>query len=178
MTPGFSRFRPFSNPESPPSGRPEGSKTPEEAAGARRKIRELASRSLFENQKLNYLIVGGLNTAFGYVSSFLMYYTLYRFLHIVAIGVLSTVVNITFSFCSYKIMVFRTKGDWLKEYLRCYAVYFLGSVVSITGVWLSVDFLKLPFWLAQGLVMGAVIISSYVGHSRFTFKRKKAPDNP
>ena len=40
-----------------------------------------------------------------------------------AAALLGTVVCITVSFLGYKMLVFRTKGNFLKEYLRCYVVY-------------------------------------------------------
>ena len=126
---------------------------------------------LLSNQKISYLIVGGLNTLFGYLASNALYYTLYDSLHITAIGLIASVINITFSFASYKLLVFRTKGGWLGEYLRCYAVYGLAAALSIAAVWVLVDFLRIPFWLGQGLVIGLSVGASYLGHSRFTFAR-------
>jgi putative flippase GtrA len=127
----------------------------------------------FTNEKLNYLIIGGLNTVFAYVSSFLIYYSLYNTIHILIIGVISNIINITFSFFTYKLLVFCTKGNWLKEYLRCYVVYGASCLIAIILAWILVDFLKIPFWLASGLLMTISIIFSYFGHSRFTFRKRK-----
>jgi putative flippase GtrA len=128
----------------------------------------------FTNRKLNYLIIGGLNTGFGYISSILIYYTFCFFIHIIILGVIGTIINITFSFCTYKLLVFCTKGNWIKEYLRCYVVYGLSSIISILIMWILVDGLKFQFWFAQGLVLSVLVIISYIGHSRFTFAIKSS----
>jgi putative flippase GtrA len=131
------------------------------------------TRSWLGREKVAYLIVGGLNTIFGYVCSALLYYSLYDVLHIVVIGVVASVISITFSFTTYKLLVFRTKGGWLREYGRCYVVYGLSSALSITAMWILVDLAGVPFWLAQALVTCVVVVISYVGHSRFTFSRAR-----
>jgi putative flippase GtrA len=124
---------------------------------------------LLNNKKISYLIVGGLNTVFGYECSFLLYYSLFDILHIVIISIIGSVIAISFSFCTYKIMVFRTKGRWLREYARCYVVYGLSSALSILAIWLMVEAARIPFWLAQALTMSVVVVFSYIGHSRYTF---------
>jgi putative flippase GtrA len=74
------------------------------------------------------------------------------------------------SFLTYKFFVFRTKNNWLKEYLRSYIIYGGVALISLCILWLAVDFLKMPFWIAQALVMSVGVLSSYIGHDRFTFK--------
>jgi putative flippase GtrA len=129
--------------------------------------------SLIGDQRLRYLIIGGINTIFGYLVSNLLYYKIFPWLHIVAVGVIANIICITFSFLTYKIFVFKTKGNWLKEYLRCYLVYGLSMILGILLMWGLVDGLSLPFWLCQGFVMILTIIFSYIGHSRFSFKSLK-----
>ena len=135
------------------------------------KLREFAGR-LKEDQRARYLAAGAVNTLFGYLSSNALYYSLSSHLHILAIGAIASVINITFSFLTYKLYVFRTKGNWLREYLRCYVVYGVGTVIALLAMWLLVDFLSVQFWLAQALVMAVIIVFSYFGHSRFSFAKK------
>jgi putative flippase GtrA len=78
---------------------------------------------------------------------------------------------------TYKFFVFKTKGKWLAEYLKCYLVYGMAAVLSLFLVWGLVDGLDIPFWLAQGLVMILSVAFSYFGHSRFSFAdRSKATE--
>jgi putative flippase GtrA len=75
---------------------------------------------------------------------------------------------------TYKMFVFQTKGNWLAEYLRTYLVYGGIAIVGIGLLWILVDGLVLPFWIAQGLVIAVTVVISYLSHSRFTF-RQHAP---
>jgi putative flippase GtrA len=136
-----------------------------------KKWRERLS-SLKQDQRLRYLVVGGGNTLWGYLCANILYYTLISHLHLLVIGIIANIFSISFSFFTYKTLVFRTKGNWLREYLRCYVVYGVGGILATLAMWGLVDGLHIPFWLAQGLVMGLVVVFSYFGHSRFSFAKK------
>jgi putative flippase GtrA len=123
------------------------------------------------NKMLRYLFVGGANTAFGYLATVGLYYALRPHLHIVVIGALANVVCITEAFITYKLFVFNTRNGWIREYLRCYVVYGGSAVIGIAGLWLLVNILGVPFWLAQGLLMVVSVVVSYTGHDRFTFRK-------
>ncbi len=121
--------------------------------------------------KIRYLLAGGWNTVFGYSVGVILYYAFSNSLHVIAIGLLANFFAITMSFLTYKLFVFRTKGDWVREYFRSYLVYGAMALLGICMLWFMVDGFKIPFWLAQGLVILFTVIISYVGHSRFTFRK-------
>jgi len=106
---------------------------------------------------------------FGYVVSLVLYHFLIEYVHIVIVALIAHFFAITMAFLTYKLFVFRTKGNWWKEYFRSYLVYGNTILVSIGMLWLMVDFLGVPFWIAQGLIILVTVILSYIGHSRFTF---------
>jgi len=128
--------------------------------------------SILQDTRIRYLLAGGVNTAFGYAVGLGVYYSLSDHWHIVVLGILINVICITFSFCTYKMFVFRTKGKWLKEYLRCYVVYGSSALVGIASLWGLVDGLHIPFWLAQLFLLVLGIAISYLGHKKFTFSLK------
>ncbi len=130
-------------------------------------------RKKFDTQKVRYLLAGGWNTLFGYVISVALYYTLSNRLHVVEIAVLGNIIAITMAYLTYKLFVFQTKGNWLREYFRSYIVYGGIALLGIVMLWAMVDGGGIPFWLAQGLVLAAVVVISYVSHSRFTFRKKE-----
>lgn len=131
----------------------------------------LTANQQASRQGIRYLLVGALNTAFAYFVSVSLYYTLNRHLHIVAIGAIANVVCITEAFVAYKLFVFRSRGRWLQEYLRCYVVYGGNALIGIAGLWLLVSVIGIPFWIAQAMLMVLGIVISYVGHDRFTFNK-------
>jgi putative flippase GtrA len=126
-----------------------------------------------QSEKIRYLLVGGVNTCFGYFSSLLMYWIFKGELHLVFISLLSNVIGITFSFVLYKLLVFKTEGSWVKEYARSYVTYGVSIILGVCMIWLMVDFGGVRFWIAQAFVMCITISISYVMHKRYTFIRRR-----
>lgn len=120
--------------------------------------------------ELRYLLVGGFNTLVGYGLGVGLYLALADQLHILVIGVIANILANSVSFTTYKYLVFRSQGRWLVEYLRSYLVYGGSALVGIMLLWLLVDGLRLPIWLAQGLAMLITVVASYLGHDRITFR--------
>lgn len=131
---------------------------------------------LIHDRRLRYLLVGGWNTGFGYFVSLVLYQCLAHRLHIVLIGIIANIINISMSFFTYKIFVFKTRGNPLYEYLRSYVVYGAGAIIGIIALWLLVDGLHFPFWIAQGMVVAVTVVISYFGHLLFTFRKKLKSD--
>jgi putative flippase GtrA len=121
-------------------------------------------------QKLSYLIVGFFNLCFGYGSGLLLYHFLYPRIGIIAIGAIGNILSITFSFLTYKIFVFKTKGNWLIEYLRAYSVYGFIAIFGIFCLWFMVEIILLPFWLSQGFIIILGFLLTFFLHKNFTFK--------
>ena len=122
-------------------------------------------------RQVRYLVVGGFNTLAGYSLGVGLYLALSPALHILIIGVLGNLLAITVSFTTYKLFVFRTQGYWMAEYARSYLVYGGSALVGILALWILVDGISLPIWIAQGLLIPITVLVSYVGHARFTFRR-------
>jgi putative flippase GtrA len=91
-----------------------------------------------KGQFVRYLCVGVWNTFFGYLSyaGFLYLFShllSQRFLYLAVIiaSLVSTPINITMAYFCYKFFVFRTQGNYLMEWLRCFAVYGLGMLPGL-----------------------------------------------
>jgi putative flippase GtrA len=142
-------------------------------------------RVLPSGEVIRFLMVGGFNTLF----SFVLYSALvllfghllpHRGKPLIAdiAFVLSTPVGITVAFLCYKHFVFRTHGNYLKEWLRCFAVYSvsfpMGLVILPTATHLFQDLAlthrTAPF--LAGIVNSLVVACySYFAHKKFSFKR-------
>jgi putative flippase GtrA len=92
--------------------------------------------------------------------------------------VVSTPIGITIAFLCYKHFVFRTKGNYLKEYLRCFAVYSvtfpMGLIIlpAATNAFLRVALTRSYAPFLAGIVNSGIIACySYFGHKKFSFKR-------
>jgi putative flippase GtrA len=91
---------------------------------------------------------------------------------------ISTPISITVAFLCYKHFVFRTKGNYLKEWLRCFAVYSvsfpMGLVIlpAATHGFEHIALLRQYAPFLAGLVNSIVIACySYFAHKKFSFKR-------
>jgi len=100
-------------------------------------------------QFARYLCVGVFNTVFGYLS-FAVILTLLnaalpaRFLYLTVIlaSLLSMPLNITVAYLGYKFFVFRTQGNYLGEWLKCFAVYGAGMVPGLVALSALTRFLQ------------------------------------
>ncbi len=89
-------------------------------------------------QVIRYLCIGIFNTFFGYLS-FVVVLTLLNavlpdrllYLTVILASILTTPLNITVSYLGYKFFVFRTKGNYLREWLKCFAVYGSGMIPGL-----------------------------------------------
>ncbi|MBS1815615.1 MAG: GtrA family protein [Acidobacteria bacterium] len=139
-------------------------------------------------EKLRFLIAGAFNTLFGMADTFAC---TWLFLYLrpgqpklmtSAATVVSTVLNITVSFFSYKFFVFRTRGNAIPEYLRSLLVYLPNIAISVllvvplTGFFLHLQSTHAyaPY-VAQACIVVGSIIFSFLGHKHFTFRKREPP---
>jgi putative flippase GtrA len=100
-------------------------------------------------QFVRYLYVGMFNTVFGYLS-FAIVLTLLNallpahllYLTVILASILSTPLNITVAYFGYKFFVFRTKGNYLGEWLKCFAVYGTGMIPGLIALSALTRFLQ------------------------------------
>ena len=121
-------------------------------------------------QVLLYLAAGGWNTVFGLGLYWLAYRLFGERVHYMVIAVAVNVLAITNAFLCYKLIVFRTKGNWLREYVKCWIVYGGGALVSMALMWLMVGLSGLNPVLANFIGTFIVVIASYFGHKFFSFR--------
>jgi putative flippase GtrA len=101
------------------------------------------------SQFLRYLCVGAFNTLFGYIT-FVVILTLLNaalpgrllYLTVILASLLSTPLNITVAYLGYKFFVFRTKGNFLGEWLKCFAVYGTGMIPGLVALSALTRFLQ------------------------------------
>jgi putative flippase GtrA len=121
-------------------------------------------------EEIRYLLVGAWNTAFGYFASILIYYYFINTLPLWVILTISNIIAITVAFMTYKLFVFKKRGNWLLEYIKCYLVYGMSAIITSVITIILVNISGVRFWLSQGVSIGIVAIFSYLAHKKFTFK--------
>ena len=147
-------------------------------------------------QVIRFLLVGVWNTGFALVLSTLLvalysHILPHRWILLTAdfASITSKPISITMAFLCYKHFVFHTKGNYLKEWLRCFAVYGVGTLPELLALPLMTKFFLLfplgflnPLFgrlhilhpapvLAILVVAVFTAIYSYFAHKKFSFKR-------
>ena len=135
-------------------------------------------RSLF--QFVRYLLVGGFNTLFGYC--------LFAFLNWLFMGrlgkysymyasCLASIFSITVAFLGYKWFVFRTRGNYLREWLKCVGVYGSSALIGLIGMPILVPLLQAHIrrperasYIAGAIMMLVTALFSFFGHKNVSFR--------
>ena len=119
-----------------------------------------------------YLVVGGWNTVFG-IAVYTALVLLFGERHYLLLGIPANVLAITNAFLCYKYIVFRSKGPFWQEYLKCYIVYGGMALVGMAEMYLLVDCCRIPPIYANIAATFLNIAISYFGHKYFSFGKSK-----
>jgi len=134
---------------------------------------------------IRFLAVGGFNTAFSlalYSGLVIIFGRMlpHRGKPLIAdiAFAISTPIAITVAFLCYKHFVFRTKGNYLKEWLRCFAVYSVSFPMGLVILPAATHLfqrapLTHPYAPFLAGIVNSIIIAcySYFAHKKFSFKR-------
>jgi putative flippase GtrA len=134
-----------------------------------------------------YLLVGMWNTLFGYACFAFFTAILEKSVpHSYMLGgVLANIVSITVAFLGYKWFVFKTKGNYLREWIRCVGVYsgsiLLGLVllpITVLTIRHNFGYQREAPYIAGALLTGSTVIMSFFGHKHISFRPKRPPARP
>jgi putative flippase GtrA len=120
-------------------------------------------------QPFTYLAVGGWNTLFGLGLFWLAYRSLGPTVNYLVLLAGCNLLAITNAFVCYKVLVFRTRGNWWREYIRFWAVYGVSTLIGLGIVALLVQVLGMAPVTANFLATGVVIVGGFIGHKRVSF---------
>ena len=130
---------------------------------------------VWKREGLRYLVAGGANTALSYGVFALCYHLLAPYVHYMVVLVCCTVVNITVAYANYKFVVFRTRGNYVREYLRFYGVYAVPIGLGFVLFPLGVEVLRANAYVTQALITVITVVLSYYGHKHVSFRRRVPP---
>jgi putative flippase GtrA len=142
-------------------------------------------RVLPSGEVIRFLLVGGSNTllSLGLYSGFVILFghlLPHRGKPLIAdfASITSKPLAITVAFLCYKHFVFRTKGNYLKEWLKCFAVYGISTPAELIILPLATKAFLLPTMthpyapFLAGIVNSVIIACySYFAHKKFSFKQ-------
>jgi len=123
-------------------------------------------KHLLKNTFVKYLLVGTMNTAFGYaVFAFFIYIDLHYSMAVL----LTTVIGVLFNFKSIGRLVFNSRNNAL--IYRFVGVYFLTYILNVTalGLFRSYGF---NMYLAGALLLVPITLISFTLHNNVVFKER------
>jgi putative flippase GtrA len=144
-------------------------------------------------QMFRYILVGIFNTVFGYGVFASLNFLLYLH-HVPASYIFASFVgnfiSITVAYLGYKFLVFRTRGNYLKEWLKAMAVYTSSLLPALVLLPITVrGFIyilpqavavhshvfprdELAPYLANAFLMVFGVIYNFIGHKNVTFRNE------
>jgi putative flippase GtrA len=132
-------------------------------------------------QFVRYIVVGGFNAVFGYGLYALLTWSFrglgsYNYMYAAVLG---NVIAISVAFLGYKWFVFRTRGNYLVEWIRCFGVYGGSTLIGLAGLPILVRILRHTLqkpeqapYIAGAMLMIVTVLFSFLGHKNFSFRQK------
>jgi putative flippase GtrA len=120
---------------------------------------------------LRFMVAGAANTAFGLAIYPLLLWSvpLLHTHYLIALGI-AQAVSLCFAFATYKIGVFRTRGNVAREFGTFSSFYLFNYAANWAALPLLVELGGIPPIVAQLGFTAVLILGSWFWHSRVTFR--------
>lgn len=130
---------------------------------------------LIRDQRVAFLIVGGVNTVVGTAWFILFQATIgHRFGYMVSL-VCAHVAAVLCAFVLYRRFVFHVRGHVWLDLFRFELVNLTSLAINAVALPLLVEAVHIPPIPAQLLITMVTVLVSWFGHRGFSFRRKQAP---
>lgn len=131
-------------------------------------------------EKLRFLVVGAWNTLLGLAVLWVLDHTVpydpQSILQKELVLLAAWAISVTQNFFTFKLLVFRTRGNWGREYLKTYLTYIATfAVQSVLTITISEVFNLSVFWANLPTTV-VIMVLSYLGHKYFTFRTPAGVD--
>lgn len=132
---------------------------------------------LIRDQRIVFLVVGGINTVVGFgwfvLFEFLVGSRLGEFGYMVTL-LLAHVASVLCAFVLYRRFVFRVRGNVLVDLARFESVNLVSLGINLVTLPLLVQLAGLQPIVAQALIVFITTLVSWFGHKYFSFRRRPA----
>ncbi|HIS82233.1 GtrA family protein [bacterium] len=122
--------------------------------------------------KIRFLIIGAINAGISYVIFAVAVYLIGEQYYQVC-AALQWILSSFISFTNQKVFVFCTKGNWIKEYLRCCMTWLVSYLLNALILEVFVKYIDINVYLAQFLAIFTVSVVTYVLFKYFAFRVHK-----
>lgn len=129
----------------------------------------LQLRALLQDQRLRFLVVGGANTAIGYLIFVIVHAIYGASLGNAWVVVIAYAIALPLSFLTQKVFVFVGTGFWLKQFGRFILANSAVFVANLLFLPLFVNSTGVGALPSQALFVSVSTIVSYLAHKHFSF---------
>jgi putative flippase GtrA len=125
---------------------------------------------------LRFLVAGGLNTLFGlaFYPALLWSLPYFQTHYMIGLGI-AQAVCLCFAFTTYKLGVFRTRGNIFREFVAFASFYLFNYAANWAALPLLVEVGGISPIVAQLGFTVILVIGSWFWHNRVTFRERGAP---
>jgi putative flippase GtrA len=123
-------------------------------------------------QQVRFVLAGGYNTLFGYLSFVVLFSMLGHTLHYLLIGLMANVVAVFSAYLVHRFFVFQFQDGWANSFLRFYASQLVSMAFGMCLLYALVQFARAKPVIAQAIVTLASTAVSYVLHRFYTFRHQ------
>lgn len=132
-------------------------------------------------EKLRYLLVGGFNTVLAYSLLVFLDFTFEKINSAIALNlskevvanialIVQYIITINISFTTMRYYVFRSHGNWKKEWLKAWSVYIFIYTINAPIMTLLMYVFNLVTWQAQGIYLIFSTIVTFLLHKYYSFR--------
>lgn len=122
------------------------------------------------HQQLRYLLVGAWNTAVGYLIFAVLYLLFGSWVNYITIAVVAHIAAVTQSYITQRLLVFRSRRNWIAEYSRFHLTHLITLVLGLALLSAIVEAIGVSPLFAQAIVAIAIVMVNYFVHQHFTFR--------
>lgn len=131
-------------------------------------------KKIAADERIRFLVVGGFNTAFGFLIFTSITLMLKHVPHGYMIGlIVSQFVSNFVAFYLHRKVTFKAKGHAMTDFIRFTMVNAVSYLINLIVLPLLVNVTHMNPLIAQFLILLVTIMISFVGHKFFSFRRTK-----
>lgn len=123
------------------------------------------------DDKIRFLFVGCVNAGISYLIFVIFLLLLGDELRQLCVA-LQWIISSVFSYLNQKFFVFNTRGNYLKEYLKCCSTWFVSYLLNVLILELLVKFCIKNVLISQFVSLFTVSVVTYVLFKYFAFSKK------
>ena len=129
---------------------------------------------ILKNKNLiKYILIGILNTIFAYISGVVFFNLFYKEVGAFLLTLLTTIVNVFFTFINYKFFYFKThKKYFFKELFKINLSYIFIILLNTFLLWLFTEKIYLSIYFTQTLIIVINILISIKLNFNYVFKNQ------